>query len=73
MLDSTSASPRVRFDCVMLLSDLLESAITARARAGERFPPTPRCVAFFRANESAGLACALSQAAGTLPATIHHG
>ena len=32
VLGSPTASRRVRFDCVMLLSDLLESAITADAR-----------------------------------------
>ena len=43
MLGSPSASPRVRFDCVMLLSDLLESAITADARAGERVACVSGC------------------------------
>jgi len=32
VLGSPTASRRVRFDCVMLLSDLLESAITTDAR-----------------------------------------
>jgi hypothetical protein len=43
VLGSPSASPRVRFDCVMLLSDLLESAVTAQARADERGVPAFGC------------------------------
>ena len=43
MLGSSSASPRVRFDCVLLLSDLLESAITTQARKGGRAVPASGC------------------------------